>query len=408
MYGPIFSIRLGTRHAAVLLGPEYNRLFFAETDKCLSMREVYRWLIPMFGDKLVFVAEEDEYREQKAIVWPALEGRKLAGYVGAMEKETMAWLDALGHEGAFDLIESFGRLTMFIAARAFLGENFRKQMGDEFWGLFRDLAGGVEFVLPSNLPLRRFRRRDRARIKLHALISEIINERRIHHGHYDDFLQVLIESRYSNGDPLPDHLIINMILGLIFAGHETTLGHGSWALVQLLQHPDYLARVLEEQEAILDARTQLDLDTLVRLQRMDWALKETERMRPVAQLLMRYTKIPYDVGGYRIPQGWLTLVPPALSHRLPDVFREPDCYDPDRFSRDRAEDRKAAYSLIGFGGGKHKCVGMRFAFTEMKVILSLLLQRYRLELVNPDPRPIAGPTSNRPESPCFVRYQERL
>src|SRR5262245_941203 len=60
--GPIFGARLGPQRAAVILGPEANRFFFTETDKLLSMREVYRFLIPMFGDKLAFVAEPDEYR----------------------------------------------------------------------------------------------------------------------------------------------------------------------------------------------------------------------------------------------------------------------------------------------------------------------------------------------------------
>ncbi|MGH7450284.1 MAG: cytochrome P450 [bacterium] len=82
-------------------------------------------------------------------------------------------------------------------------------------------------------------------------------------------------------------------------------------------------------------------------------------------------------------------------------------YDPDRFLPERAEDRKHPFSLIGFGSGPHKCMGKHFAYTEMKVVLTLLLRQYHLELSVPDPKPNPGPTPNRPKSPCRIKYQRK-
>jgi sterol 14alpha-demethylase len=88
------------------------------------------------------------------------------------------------------------------------------------------------------------------------------------------------------------------------------------------------------------------------------------------------------------------------------VFLEPACYDPLRFAPGRAEDRQHRFALIGFGGGLHKCAGMQFALHEMRVIISLLLQQYDLELVTPDPQPTTELRALRP-TPCWIRYRRR-
>ena len=102
------------------------------------------------------------------------------------------------------------------------------------------------------------------------------------------------------------------------------------------------------------------------------------------------------------------MVCPAVAHRLPEVFANPDMYDPDRFAPDRAEDQKQPYGLIGFGGGRYRCPGANFGTHEMKCILSLLLRRYSLELMDPNAGPDFQMGVVRPQPPCRVRYRQRL
>jgi sterol 14alpha-demethylase len=178
-------------------------------------------------------------------------------------------------------------------------------------------------------------------------------------------------------------------------------------LIQLLQHPDYLRVVLEEQAHALPRGQPITLETLRHVPHLIWALRETERTRPAAGLLMRYTVAPYEVGGYHVPAGWLTLISPHLAHRLPEVFHEPAHYDPWRFAPERAEDRQHRFALVGFGGGVHKCMGMNFATHEMAVLISLLLQQYHLELLTPDPHPSREKMRAARPTPCWMRYQRR-
>jgi sterol 14-demethylase len=187
---------------------------------------------------------------------------------------------------------------------------------------------------------------------------------------------------------------------------ENLLGHAAWGLVHLLQHPEHLRPIHEEVDRVLGKDTSLDWGALSKLVRLEWALKETERLAPHTPLLARQVKRACDIGGHRVPQGALVFVSPSLSHRLPDVFPDPDRYDPERFSPDRAESL-APYSLIGFGGGQHRCLGAHFSYAHAKTILGLFLRRYTASLKERAPARDTAPFTNRPVRPCFVRYQRR-
>ncbi|MFO0579925.1 MAG: cytochrome P450 [Polyangia bacterium] len=413
--GNVFSMRMGGKRIAVLIGPRFHRFFFQETDHALSMREVYRFFIPMLGDKMLLVADPEEYAAQHAVILPHFKGPQIASYIKAMERETRDWLGRLGGSGRFELIDAFGHLAMFIAIRAFIGDAFREQKGHLFWDAFCDLAAGMDYVLPPNLPLPKFRRRDRARRVLCRLIQDELDGRRARSApkteyakeHVKDYVDVLMASRYPDGRPLPDDVIITIVLGMIFAGFDNTIGHTSWALVQLLQNPAFLDSVRSELTRVLPGDGALDLETLRELELLEHALKETERMYPTVPLLLRQALTDCEVEGFRIPAGWLVLIAPAAAHRLPEVFSHPDVYDPLRFSRERAEDRATPYSLVGFGGGARRCIGQHFAYTEMKVILALLLRSQDLELASPSPRPQPGRPNSRPAPPCWIRYASR-
>jgi sterol 14-demethylase len=404
-HGRIFSFKLGSQPCVMLLGPELNRFFFEETDKLLSIRDPYPFFIRMFGNNIYYLAEPAEYKEQRAIVVPCFQGKRMNGYVGVIAKEAEIFMHQLGDEGVFELVPTLGPVALNVAARAFLGDDFRERLSPEFFKIFREFSGGIEFVLPLWLPLPHLRRSQIAKQTLHREFARVIAERRSRPQQREGFLQTLIESHYSDGRPLSDEVIINLILLLSWAGHETTTGHLSWAIADLLEQPAYLRSVRAEQDAVLGESDALDAEKLRALRRMDWALRESERLHPVSYILVRKARQDIDVAGYRIPEGTLVLLSPWVSHRIPEVFAVPNAYDPERFAPDRAED-KHPYSLIGFGGGTHRCAGMNFAYLEMKIIVTLLLRRYDLELLD-QARPTTAPTTRCPASPCRVRYRRR-
>jgi sterol 14-demethylase len=146
------------------------------------------------------------------------------------------------------------------------------------------------------------------------------------------------------------------------------------------------------------------LKQLVRLER---CIKEAERLHPPLVMLMRKALRNFEFRGYVGPAGDLAMVSPAVSHRIPEIFADPSCYDPDRFAPPREEDRRTPYALIGFGGGKHRCLGLAFAYQQVKVIWSILLRCYTFELVDRDQHPNYATFVVGPRQPCLVRYRSR-
>ena len=404
--GPVFSIKLGPQRAVVLIGPQLHRFFFTEVDRTLSMPELYRFVVPMFGPVLNAAEDVTTRRAQLELLHSAFRGERLSVHVDVMARETAAWIDGLGVAGEFELYEELSRLTMNVAAAALIGWEVRARM-DEFTPLFEDLARGMDFVLPPNLPLPRFRRRDRARVELTKMIRPVIGARRANPDAHDDFLQVIVNESVA-GSLVDDETAVGLALATLFTGYLTTAAQASWVLVQLLQHPQWLKRVIDELDQQLggDPRA-IDRHALGKLEVLDRAIKESQRMHPVMSHYARYNRQGYEIAGYDVPAGWMTMVCPAVAHRLPEVFPDPDRYDPDRFGPGRQGEWKHPYALIGFSAGVYRCPGAGFGVAEIKCIVATLLLRLELTLRRLAPAAAFDMGVVRPAPPCPIAYRRR-
>jgi sterol 14-demethylase len=407
-FGEIFSFLLAGNHVAVLTGPKANEAFFRAADDQLSARDAYQFTVPIFGKDIAYATTEERMSEQLDLVTPALSERRLRTYVDFIKEEVESYISGWGNEGTIDLVTLGNELTVFIASRCLIGREFRQNLSSEFAHLYHDLEGGLNLIgfFWPNLPLPAFKRRDRARVRMVELISKIIAERKAKGIEGEDFLQTLMTARYADGKGLSDDNITGLLLTLIFAGQHTSAVLAAWTGVELLTHPVYLERVLEEQDQVL-ANQRSSFDALRQMVLLDRAVKESERLHPPLILLMRKIAREFSYKQYRMPTGWLAMVSPAVSHRLPEVFTEPDRFDPERFAPGREEDKKARFSLITFGGGKHACIGMTFAYLQIKTIWSVLLRQFDLELLGRKPEPNYATFVVGPCQPCLVRFRRK-
>jgi sterol 14alpha-demethylase len=403
-HGKIFSLRLPGRPAIVLIGQEHSSFLFAETDKRLSIRRGYPFYRHMFAADIYFLAEWEEYQRQREILLPRFQGGQLDGYLEVMDSHAIAFCDALGDQGECDLPDTLSPVVLRVTADCFLGAGVSARLHDGLAATFRRLAEGVDPILPGWVPAPHLRRSHQARAEIRATICELLAERRRVPQEPPDFLQTLIEATYPDGTPVPDHVRVNLVMVLIHAGHETTTGHLCWALVDLLRHPAELAKVLAEQDELLDpGHRPLGLGQVRQLAVLDRALHETERLHPVTPAMVRRATRSFQYCGYRVPRGAVVLTDPRLSHRLPEVFAGPELYRPDRFLAGPAT-RKP---LIGFGGGVHRCLGTRFAYLEMQVILTRLFERFDFELIDTGVPAEPGQRLKWPQRPCRVRYKKK-
>jgi sterol 14-demethylase len=408
-FGDAWSLNLAGQRATVLSGPEGSEAFFRAPEDVLSARECYQFTVPVFGRGVAYDVPAAEMDRQLSFIHPALSEKRLRSYVDVMVEETDRYLATWGDAGERDLFSATQDLTLFIATRCLLGNEIRRRFSAEFARLYHDLDRGMTVLafFAPHAPLPGFRRRDRARQAVYHLLADIMVARR---GNgvtpHEDFLSTLMAYRDEHGVPLSDDVIAGLLLTLIFAGQHTSAVLAAWTGILLYQHPEFVPAVVEEQRREMAAGG-VDYDSLRNLILLERCIKEAERLRPPLIVLMRTVLQPYLVNGFELQKGSLAVVSPAISHRLPQVYSRPDTYDPGRFADGREEDRKVPYSLIGFGGGKHRCIGMVFAYQQIKVIWTTILRRYEIELVEREYRPDYRTLVVGPQQPCRIRYRRR-
>jgi len=402
-HGEVFRLRLGRRPAVVLLGPELARWVFKETGHSLLIGPSIAFTIELFGPGYYYLAEPDEYQHQRQIVLPLFRGKMAAEHLAVMERRCAEFAARLGDEGTFDLPREMNDLVLGVIMEAFLGADFVRQMPPTVTRDFRYFIRGVDPITPAWVPAPHLLRARRARDRLRAAVGELVRARRGNPVDPPDFFQVLASARGLDGEPVTEMWVVQMAMGLTFAGHDSTTGHLAWAVIDLLQHPSELGKVLAEQREVLPDGTTLDLAAVHRLACLDRALSETMRLRPVAPVMLRRAMRPIELRGRLIPEGADVYLAPVLSHRLPGLFDNPASYDPDRFL---AHPELAGY-LHGFGGGAHRCLGENFAGLLAHVALTRLFQQFDLALVDPHPAPVRTPAFKGPRTPCRIRYRRK-
>lgn len=403
-HGDVFAIKLGPTYVAVVNGATYNRTFYSETDNALNLREAYTFLEAALGS-VTLTARKEDYYNQRPVLQEIFRREHMHFYIHAMNIEVQRWLDSLGDAGTTNLTDDMLHLTQAVAGHALIGATFREELGKTFWEDYRAIANSLDFVLPTHLPLPKFIRRDRAKQRLREAMLPVIQKRRQRPDQYDDLIKSLLTTPLKDGNYLDDYTIVLFFIGLLFAGHETTAGQAGWTIILLLQHPEYLARVQSEIDHQVHTEVPIDGALLSRLKSIYWAIDETTRLRPSANMQMRVVEQPLTLGSYTIPSGWRVMVNADISHHLPDVFTNPEQFDPLRFAPERNEG-KNTFSMVGFGGGIHKCTGMNFAKNEMAIIITRLFQQFDVELVTQAPQVVVGKGASHP-SETWIRYRRK-
>jgi sterol 14-demethylase len=405
-HGEIFRLRLGRRPAIVMVGPERAKWVFKHTDDhTLSIGPSLAFTQYLFGPDFYFLAPPDEYQHQRETLLPLFRAHMAPSHLAIMERHCAAFVARLGNCGTFDLPQEMNALVLGIIMEAFLGADFVRHMPSTVASDFRDFIRGLDPITPAWVPTPHRLRARRARDRMRAAVAELVRARRREPVDPPDFVQVLMSSRALDGTPVTDMWVVQMALGVTFAGHDSTTGHVSWALIDLLQHPGELAKVLAEQDRLVPGgpAAPLDVAAIHRMSGLDRALHETARLRPVAPVMLRRLLRPVQMDELAIPAGADVFVAPVLSHRLPALFENADRYDPDRYL---ANQKQTSY-LHGFGGGTHRCLGEHFADLLTHVTVTRLLQNYELTLITARPLPVPTPAFKGPRSPCLIRYQAK-
>ena len=409
--GEIGEFRMFHQKMVLMTGPEANEAFFRAADAQLDQSQAYKIMTPIFGKGVVFDAPPHKKDQQLKMLMPVLRDKPMRGYAQVIVQEVEQMVADWGDSGEIDILEFMKELTIYTSSHCLLGDEFRYELNEEFAKIYHDLEKGVNplaFVFPY-LPLPVFRRRDKARVRLQELVTGIIAKRAQKTEKSEDAFQLLIESKYDDGSHLSAHEITGMLIGTIFAGHHTTAGTAAWTLLELARRPEQLNLVLKELDTHFGVDGEVTFQSLREIPALESTIKEVLRLHPPLIFLIRKVMKDFHFKGYTVKAGKYVCASPRVSHRIADVFPDPEKFDPGRYSEARQEDAKP-FSWIAFGGGKHKCTGNAFAMLQLKAIFSILLRRYTFELIDDKDNYQDDFTQMvvQPVSPCRVRYKKRM
>jgi cytochrome P450 len=365
----------------------------------------YDFLRPILGEG-IFVSDGDLWARQRRLLAPEFREnvveRFLPGMIECAERLFAGW-DAVRRRGPIDVTDDMMRLTLWIIGRTMFKSELSHETEVIGHALEVCLAHATRRMLSMGLyadwlPTRGNREAHRAQEALDRAITGIIRRGRAGDTGVHDVLSRMIGARDPDtGATMSDKQLLDETKSLVLAGHETTSLTLSWAFYLLARHPEVEARLVEEATRVLGDRAP-SMEDIPRLTFARRVFLETMRLYPPVPALTRTAAATDSIDGVRIEAGEVVGVVPYVTHRHPEYWSEPERFDPDRFSDERAT-RIEPYSYMPFLLGRRQCLGEHFAMLEGVVLLAMIARRYALRPVTDEvmrTRPIATLRLARP------------
>jgi cytochrome P450 len=348
----------------------------------------------------IMTSEGDFWRRQRRMMQPSFHRRVIDQFSALIrninDKFAVRWADKAARDEPINLSDDASELTLEIVLHSIFGNDLAR-LESEFG------ANPFEVVAKEQNRDLKFAFRFRSLTKL---VAQLIDRRRRHPEEHVDFLSMLMASRDRDTDEaMSDKELIDEVLTLIVAGHETTAAALTWAWYLISQHPEAQARLQAEADRVSSDQT-LGLDAAEALEFTHQVLQEALRLYPPGWLITRRTLEADELGGYPIAARTDVFISPYMLHRHPALWSEPEEFRPERFAGPDAEERHR-FAYIPFAVGPRHCIGENIAMFEMLVHVHAMSRRFRLTRADNEPIELEAQINLRPRSNLLMMVEAR-
>lgn len=325
------------------------------------------------------VINGDMHKRHRRIMQPAFQKSALDGYAPDIVATTRAMLDQW-QTGRVSMVDDLCRETVLaMAMKCFYGLEIGKDAHElghlaAEWG--KTLVAPTTILLPFNIPGLGYWKSLKLGESVIAYLQSILEKKRQMGGEQKDVMWLIMNSRDDEGKPLTGDELLAQSAALFFAGHETTAVTLAWTLMLLERHPEIHTALMAEIDSVLGERDPESGD-IPKMVLLDRVIKESMRILPaVPFLFMRVCASLTTVGGFAMPKGSNLMISPLAAHHDPTVYPEPKRFLPDRW----ANKTPSSYDYLPFGVGARACIGMLFAERALRLILPMILKRFRFSI----------------------------
>ncbi len=376
-YGPVSRFNMAIQRGVMLLDPDLTKEIMLDTGRNFSNKMGYKdsageW----FGDAIL-LRDFDEHRLHRRVFQAAFKSDAMRGYVEAINEIVAQHLNNWENQKDLRFVNAIQALLMNVGARVFYGVTDLGEEADKMGEAFLQIIyKGMGSVVKINLPPFGYYYGQKGKKYIKNYIGSLISSRRAKDG--KDFMSYLVKEKMDNGEYLTDDELVDHLAFLFFAAYDTTTTALSHAVMHLAMDQPLQEKLRAHSQSV--GKVNLAYDELDQLGDIENVFYEALRLYPSVSFICRRTIKECELGGQRIPANTIVFAPPMFNQRSEKWWTNAQKFDPDRFSKEREEQKRHSHIYTPFGGGAHKCIGMNFAAMNAKLFLHQFLLKYRFRL----------------------------
>nr|ABI54470.1 cytochrome P-450 lanosterol 14-alpha-demethylase [Pichia kudriavzevii] len=411
-HGDVFSFLLLGKVMTVYLGPKGHEFVLNAKLSDVSAEDAYTHLTtPVFGKGVIYDCPNWKLMEQKKFAKVALTKESFIRYVPLIKDEMLKYFNAnfRGDSGKTDVLKSQSEMTLFTASRSLFGDALRNRLDASYAEMYSDLDKGftpLNFVF-SYLPLPNYWKRDAAHKNISNTYLDLINTKRAG-GEIknEDLVDALLKnSVYKDGTRMTDEELAHLMIGVLMGGQHTSSATSAWFLLHLGEKPQLQEEIYREIQSVLGENFERELtyDDLQKLDLVNATIKETLRLHmPLHSIFRKVTRdLPVPNTSYIVPKGHYVLISPGYTMLSERYFPNASEFQPHRWDEIKSIDggislpaegenaketvdygfgkisKGVASPYLPFGGGRHRCIGEPFAYTQLGTLLVHYIQNFK-------------------------------
>lgn len=397
-HGSLFTVRLGPKRALVCADPELAQTVLRERPQRYRRFSPIESVLAELGGNGVFSAEGEAWKPQRQLIMRALAATHFRGFFPALQTITQRllrrWQQAAANGTVVDMGQDLVRYTVDVTTALAFGEdpNTLEQQGDVIQNQLSlifpmiDARIGAPFPLWRYVKLSKDRAFERALAQVHSHVAALIEraKRRLRDEPVSEprnLLEAMLLAREQPDSRLDESVIAANVLTLLLAGEDTTAHTLAWTMPYLAADAALQQRLHQQAVQVMGAGELLrNFDDLKSLDLFEAAAQEATRLRPIAPFMGLEPLQDLVLGDVALPAGtpiFLLLRPAMLDARN---FSDPQVYDPTRWTHERTATQHNARAYMQFGAGPRVCPGRHLAGVELRLVLSMLMRNFTLEL----------------------------
>ena len=379
-YGPVSRISITGNKCVLLLHPDYVQRVLMDREKNFSIKMGWESVMADFFQGGLVMRDYDEHRVHRGIMNTSFKPPAMRAYAARIQKTVEKAVARWAAQDQVFFYQEIKRLLLDIAFDVFCWVDDAENVAPKVSKAFVDMMEGALGIVRLDVPGLLYHRGLEGRRFLKQFFMDLIEKKR--HSDDEDVFAHFCKEKTEHGDYYTDEDIADHMIFLMLAAHDTTTSASTMAAYHLCNDYELQAELAAE---VRSWPKELSFEHVFHsVNGLICTFYETIRLHPPVPLFLRRTIRECEFGGVRVPPDTMVCIPGAYIHRLPDWWRDPEAFDPRRFSEDVNEHKKHNFMWVPFGGGAHKCIGMHFARMLFLLTFREVLSHYRLEYAKDD------------------------